>query len=305
MRSIDIKLFDAFSDRLFGGNVAGVVVDADGLNDDDMRMVAREIAAPVTGFAWSHGPGTFEARFFTPGQEISACGHVTVGLFTQLSEEGRLAGDGDVIEASLRTRAGQARVEVRRRNGEADLVMLRQNRPTFRPCALGRRDVAGPLGISGEDIEPGMPMEISSTGLSHLFVPVRDLATVAALRPDMRGLADLSDKLGVDTVDVFALETAEPGHDVHSRDFCPAVGVPEAPASGTTNGALTCYLVRNGLASAESDGAVTVLAEQGYEMGRPSLVRSEARTQGRKILEIAVGGTAVRSMEGRIALPRA
>ena len=302
MRSIDVKLFDAFSDRLFGGNVAGVVVDADGLSDDDMRMVAREIAAPVTGFAWSHGPGAFEARFFTPGQEISACGHVTVGLFTLLSEDGRLAGDGDVIEASLRTRAGQARVEVRRRNGGADLVMLQQGRPTFRPCALGRGEVAGPLGISGEDIESGMPMEIASTGLSHLFVPVRDLATVAALRPDMEGLADLSGKLGVDTVDVFALETAEPGHHVHSRDFCPAVGVPEAPASGTTNGALTCYLVRNGLASADTDGAVTVLAEQGYEMGRPSLIRSEARTQGREILEIAVGGTAVRSMEGRIAL---
>jgi PhzF family phenazine biosynthesis protein len=303
MRSIDVTLLDAFSNRLFGGNVAGVVVDAEGLSDDDMRLVAREIAAPVTGFAWTRGPGAFEARFFTPGQEIGACGHVTVGLFSLLSQDGRLAGEGDAIEASLKTKAGQARIEVRRLDGEADLVMLQQNQPAFRPCALGRPEVAGALGISGEDIEPGLPLEMASTGLSHLFVPVRDLATVAALRPDMRGLADLSGELGVDTVDVFALETVEPGRDVHSRDFCPAVGVPEAPASGTTNGALTCYLVRNGVARAEPNGAVTVLAEQGYEMGRPSLIRSEARVQDWEILEIAVGGTAVRSLEGRIALP--
>jgi PhzF family phenazine biosynthesis protein len=312
MRFVDIKLFDSFSDRLFGGNVAGVVAEAGGLDDGDMQKIACEIAAPVTGFASTLGPNEFDARFFTPKREIDMCGHVVVALFTQLAEDGDLAGEekldrgsAGAIRARLRTKAGPVDVEVRRQDGQTDLVMMRQKRPAFQSCEVDPRDMASLLGVSPDAIEPDFPIETVSTGLRHLFVPVRSLEVVKALSPDMKGLTELSRDLAVETVDAFALETVHSGNSVHSRDFCPAVGVPEAPASGTTNGSLTCYLIRNGILAPGAGGVVTVLAEQGYEIGRPSHVRCEARVMDGEIIDVLVGGTAVRSMEGRITLPSA
>jgi PhzF family phenazine biosynthesis protein len=90
MKELDIFLYDSFTHALFGGNVAGVVLDAHGLQADTLQRIAAELAAPTTSFVIGGSNATFNVRFFTPTQEIAMCGHVTIAVFTALTMAGRL-----------------------------------------------------------------------------------------------------------------------------------------------------------------------------------------------------------------------
>jgi trans-2,3-dihydro-3-hydroxyanthranilate isomerase len=120
-----------------------------------------------------------------------------------------------------------------------------------------------------------------------------------SMTPDFAALTALSNKLSVSTVLPFSLETEDRANTLHCRDFCPAVGVNEVPASGTTNSALAGYLVRNGLVGqADTGAAFTVLAEQGIEIGRPSIIRSEIELKNGEIEVVRVGGNATLVIDG-------
>ena len=303
MRTIGLQIFDAFTDTVFGGNVAGVVSDAGDLSDVEMQRIAREIGVAATGFAVRTGPADFAVRFFTPVQEIAMCGHGLIALCRRLVDEGKVtAAQGTPAVVSLRTNSGMVPVQVHL-DGQNPLVMMKQIIPVFTPCDVDPGDLDRALGMPLDGRLGALPLEVASGALEHLLVPVRDLATLAELRPDFTRLAELSREVGVISIDVFTLETVYPDSTVHSRDFCPAAGVPEAAGSGTTNGALSCYLIRNGLLPAMNDGVVRIRAEQGFEMNRPSQIQSEALIRGGEIHEMKVGGTAVMSMDGRISLP--
>lgn len=304
MNMIRVSLFDAFTDRPFGGNIAGVVTDAGGLSDEQMAAIANELGAPTTGFAEAKGRNDFQLRFFTPSVEVDMCGHVVVGTCTALAEEGRVErGGSDRAEIRLQTRAGEVPVEISFGTGSRVEVTMTQRRPTFRDPEVQPETVAGLLGIGLSDLNLDYPMEIACTGLRHLFVPVKGLRELASLRPDFPSLAALSRQLEVDTVGVFTLETGDPRHTLRSRDLSPAIGNNEESASGTTNGALSCYLVKNGILPDVLDsGRHTVLAEQGYEMGRPSLIRCEIAVEAGRIEAVRVGGTARRALKGELHL---
>lgn len=125
------------------------------------------------------------------------------------------------------------------------------------------------------------------------------LEDVRALKPDFRQLKELSKKNGVQTVARFSMETDNPENTLHIRDFCPAVGVDEVPASGTTNGALAGYLYKNGLVPDESQ---LIVAEQGSEIGRPSLIHCEIEASDGQLTSLRVGGQAVASILGTVAI---
>ena len=303
MRTIGLQVFDAFTGTVFGGNVAGVVSDAGDLSDAEMQMVAREIGAPATGFAVQTDTAEFAVRFFTPVQEIDMCGHGLIALCKRLVDEGKVkAGAGTRADVALQTNSGIVPVEIHL-DGDFPLVMMTQKIPVFRPCDVDPQDLDRALGMAPGRRMPDLPLEVASAALEHLIVPVGDLETLARLQPDFTGLADLSREIGVISIDVFTMETVNPDSTVHSRDFCPAAGIPEAAGSGTTNGALFCYLIRNGLLSAADGDVVRIRAEQGYEMNRPSEIRCEASLRGGEIHEMKVGGTAVMSIDGRVSLP--
>lgn len=164
-------------------------------------------------------------------------------------------------------------------------------------------ELAALLAIAPAEVSSDAPIELARAEFTHLMVPVGTLATMRRIRPDFSGLADYSRYLRVDTVCAFTRETVDPGNTVHCRDFCPAVGTPESPAAGTTNRGLACYLVRHALVDAPADGTLVVLAEQGHEMGRPSLIRTELTLAGGSVLAVRVGGVATRTLEGTLRAP--
>jgi PhzF family phenazine biosynthesis protein len=301
--SLPFALYDAFADGAFGGATAGIVGDAAGLSAETMQAVAREVAAPATAFLRGVSPELIDVRFFSTLTEYGMCGHGTVALASHLVESGQIAlGDGDTLSTVLRTRDGDAALELRREDGHV-LVMLDLDPSRFEGPAVDKDELARVLGLTPETFDPDLPIEKAVGDFIHLIVPLPSLDAVGRIVPDFGAIADFSRGNGVQTVTVVTRETVHGSHTIHCRDFCPAVGTPESPAAGTTNGALTCYLVRHGLIETAGEGPVRVLSEQGYECGRPSLVRAEVTVANGAIARLTVGGTARKSMVGELFLP--
>ena len=291
-KDLPFFVYDCFTDTRFGGNIGGIVFNAGGLSVDDMQNIAREINAPVTGFVTDQKARNITARFFMPGAEIAMCGHVTVGLFSHLSTD---RGDG---EFTLTCGAGKVTATVTTDAGALPTVMMQAALPSLKPANLSNPDLAEALGLPAKAFTPLNPPEIAEAGLTHLFVQLATAQAVDSLTPDFTKLTALSKACGVQTVACFAMLNSGPGHRLHIRDFCPAVGVDEVPASGTTNGALMGYLLRHGLLP---DGAQTVLAAQGVKLGRPSLIRCETDAAKGTLTQVRIGGQAVASLQGTVA----
>ena len=296
-----VALFDAFSETTLGGSVAGIVTEAGDLDAVRMQRIARELGAPATAFATALEDTRIEVRFFSTLTEYPMCGHGTVGLLTWLAERGALALDGErPLSLTLRTPAGAAPVEVRRRGDGRLQVMLELDPVRFEASPLGPADLAPLLGVEADAFAAGPPVELTRSEFTNVIARLRDLAAMQAVTPDFGAIAARCRQLGADTLAIFSTETEDAASTLHCREFCPAVGTPEAPASGTTNRALACYLLRHGLIDAPPDGVVTLCAEQGFEMGRPSFIHTELQRAKGRVVRIRTGGVAAKSMEGTL-----
>ena len=301
MTAYRTALFDAFSESALGGSVAGMVADAGALDAHRMQRIARELGAPATAFITGVDASRIDVRFFSTLTEYPMCGHGTVGLLTWLVERGVFALDGaHPLSLTVRTPAGSAPVEVRRRGDGRSEVMLTLDAVRFEASPLDTADLAPLLGVEADAFADRPPVELTRSEFTHVIARVRDLAAMRALTPDFGAIAARCRQFGGHTLALFTTETECTVNTIHCREFCPAVGTPEAPASGTTNRALACYLLRHGLIDAPSDGRTAIVAEQGYEMGRPSLIHTELRLADGCIAGIRTGGVATKSVEGTL-----
>jgi trans-2,3-dihydro-3-hydroxyanthranilate isomerase len=290
---IGFELYDSYAARRFGGNVAGVVVSATTIAPCLMQQIARELGAPTTGFAHA-GPGQpVTIRFFTPRQEIGACGHATVAVASALADRSIWpTGHGQVHAI---TPAGSLCISLRAAATAASpgtlLAGLAYQPRPLRPGSVRREAVEEALAMP---TDPARPIEMIGTGLRHLVVPAAAQQALARLAPSEAALDTLAASCGADTVCVFTL----PGeHRVRMRDLCAPIGALEEPASGTTSAALAAYLTWH--AAASGDAPITI--EQGVEMGRPS--RIEVHVQTRRGQTVAtVWGSAIKTASGTIFL---
>ena len=273
---VTVYILSAFAAGPGGGNPAGVVPDAAGLNSDRMQAIARHLALSETAFVLPGRRTDRRLRFFTPTAEVDLCGHATVAAWALLHQLGRVTPGRYHQELA----AGTLEVEVR-----ADgLVGMEQPRPAF-----GRRfDVAGVadlLGLAPTDLAvPGLPIQAVSTGLADILVPVRSRARLAAIRPDFPRLADFNAASATVGVHAFCLEPDAGEAAARCRNFAPRYGIPEESATGSAAGALACYLHRY------RPGRRRFLFEQGRELGRPSRIFVELETAGADIRRVVVSG---------------
>lgn len=232
------------------------------------------------------------------------CGHGTICLMTRMVELGVVSWDADDrVEVELLLPTARATVEIFRRDDGRPLVMLDIRPPTFRPSMLDGDELAGLLGIDNEGFSLEWPREIASGDFIHLVVPIKDLVSIRRICPDFAGLTRFCRDNGIETVAVFCKQTEQSGYTIHVRDFCPAVGVPESAAAGTTNAALSSYLIRHKIVREDSDGQIVVQAEQGFEIERPSSIRSVVSMVDGAIARLQVGGVATKIMDGELHLP--
>lgn len=304
MPKLNITLYDAFSDRVFGGNVAGVVTNASAISDAQMQTIASELAVAATGFVTAVEPDSVHVRFFSPRQEFSMCGHGVIAIMTALIEDAILQWhEEEQIQTKLSTGKSSIAVSITKNPNGRPMVMMNLDEPRFKSTSIQPDEIASLLGLAVDKISTDYPMEIAQADFKHLIVPIVDLSSMQNMQPNIVALETASREHDINTIAVFSQQTVHPNNTVHLRDFCPAVGAAEAAASGTTNGALIHYLIKQGIIK-PANGKVMVNAEQGYELGRPSLICSQAIIENHKITEVKVGGVATKSLQGEICLEK-
>jgi trans-2,3-dihydro-3-hydroxyanthranilate isomerase len=304
---------DVFTDQPFGGNPLAVFPDGEGLSDEEMQWLAREMNLSETTFVLpARTPeADFRVRIFTPAKELPFAGHPVVGTHWVLAHLGRVELREPVTRVRFELGVGVLPADLQVAGGEVTRVVMTQDHPVFLDPLDGTQvvQVANGLDLDQEAISAtGLPVQVVSTGVPQMMVPVRSLAEVQALGTERLNVAALNQACrtaGTECVLVFTLETDRPESTVHVRMFAPLLGVPEDPATGSANGALGAYLVRHSVESANLRRALqlakpttSIVVEQGSEMGRPSTLYLEVDGDGSNIYAVRVGGEVVPVAEG-------
>lgn len=301
-RSLKFYQADVFTAQPFGGNPVAIFPDAQGLTDDQLQQIAREMNLSETVFVFppSDPAAIVRLRIFTPTQEIPFAGHPVVGTMHVLAQLGLIATPEPVTRVVQECNIGLFPVDVLMRDGKVMRVVMTQPTPQFLERIDDTEDlymVAAALGIPKHTITNNKwSLEVVSTGLPVLIVPVRTLTAVRSINPDPSAIVDLCGRFGANGIMAFTTMTVEPFSNVHARMFAPAIGIPEDPATGSASGALGAYLVQHRIV--EVGPMTEIVIEQGYEIDRPSRILVQVESNGEAILTVKVGGQCVMVVEG-------
>ena len=243
---------DVFTEDPFGGNPVAVFPDAHGLADHQLQQIAREMNLSETVFVL---PPTDQAavvrlRIFTPTQEIPFAGHPVLGTFYVLAQLGLVAATDGITRVMQECNIGLFPVELHAREGSLTHVVMTQPKPEFLGPVDEMEDVykiAGAWGCPSMITDMKWPIEVVSTGLPVLIVPVRTLTAVRSIQPNASAIMDICGRFGANGIMVFTTVTVEPSATVHARMFAPSIGILEDPATGSASGALGAYLVQKGV----------------------------------------------------------
>jgi trans-2,3-dihydro-3-hydroxyanthranilate isomerase len=294
---------DVFTDKPFGGNPLAVFPDAEGLTREQMQCLAREMNLSETTFVLppQAAGADFRVRIFTPAKELPFAGHPVVGTHWVLANLRRVELREPVTRVWFELGVGVLPADLHVSNGRVEQVVMTQDRPTFHAVLDDLKDLSEGLGLVPAAItEVGLPVQVVSTGVPQMMVPVRSLAEIQALdarRLNVAALNRACHAVGTECVMLFALETERSEATVHTRMFAPLLGVPEDPATGSANGALGAYLVHH-QAVPLTEPTVSIVSEQGAEMNRPSTLYVEVDRRGEEITAVRVGGQVVSVLEG-------
>lgn len=295
---------DIFTSTRFGGNQLAVLPDARGLSDEQMLAITREFNYSETTFVFppDDPAHTRRVRIFTPGGEVPFAGHPTVGTAFVLATIGEVPLRGAETRIVLEEKVGPVPVLVRARDGEPLFCQFSVAKlPEVGAPLPPRSVIAAALSLNEEDLLDGAwHPQVVSCGLAFAFVPVRDRGVVARSRLRLDRWEEHLARTEGHALMVFAMDAEAPGHDVHARMFGPGFGVPEDPATGSACAALGGYLA----ARSKQQGTLRWVVEQGYEMGRPSLIEIEADRNGDAITAVRVGGASVLVCDGTMTVTR-
>lgn len=297
MKEYRIYQIDAFTTERFTGNPAGVVPNADGLTEAQMKQIARELNNSETAFIF---PGNEDCdvhiRFFTPTREVPICGHATVSAhFTRALE----LGISQPTRVLQKTGAGILPVDILPKDNSYEIVMT-QGEISVVPLENVTEELCDALGISPADLLENHPLAIASTGHSKVMVPIKSREQLHSLAPNMQALNSLSEKIGCNGYYVFTLSPDEEIL-VHGRMFAPAIGIAEDPVTGNANGPLGAYLCHYSLIDNSGEFA-EFTAMQGEAMGRAGQMKVHVTLCDRKPQKVQISGRAVVAFRTTITL---
>lgn len=309
---------DVFTEEPFTGNPLAVFPEAAGLSDENMMKIAREMNLSETVYVLKPESSKESAdseqqvlrrlRIFTPVREIPFAGHPVVGTWHALALEGIVPvpenGNGTtrihqevgigILPVDIEFEAG-APVQVVMTQGKASVGNILDDRGE-------QEDLARALGLGIEDLDETLPIQIISTGLPFLAVPVRSLADLGRCRVNASLLAEIYTRAGGTGCSVFSRETIGIGKErAHTRMFAPGDNIPEDPATGSAAGALGGYLVHHGVTNIEAEnGRYRFVLEQGDFMHRASRINLDIKGQPGSVEEVRVGGPSVVVASGEV-----
>jgi trans-2,3-dihydro-3-hydroxyanthranilate isomerase len=300
MAVLDYHVLDVFTTERFGGNPLAVVLDADGLAGQAMQTIAREFNLSETVFVLKpkHAAHTARVRIFTPAAEMPFAGHPTVGTACLLAQL-RQPTTPEAREALivLEEAIGLVRVGVRLRPGSApfaefDAPRLPEELPL--PPAIDR--LAAAVGLIPAEIgfENHRPTRYSA-GNAFTFLPVASLDAIGKAQASSGHWEEAIE--GGTGAFLYCRQTVHTTSAFHARMFAPHHGIAEDPATGSAAAAFAAIVQRF---DELPDGTHKRVIEQGFEMGRPSLIDLSVTIEGGKLTTVRIGGHAVRVAAGRI-----
>jgi trans-2,3-dihydro-3-hydroxyanthranilate isomerase len=296
---------DVFTNRAFEGNPLAVVADAEGLTTEQMQRIAREFNISETTFVLppESKDHTFRLRIFTPAVELAFAGHPTVGSAFVLAAAGRIPFKDNAARIVFGEGVGPVPVIVRGSEGRPTFSQLSAARmPEWGPAPPPSEALAAMLGLDPSDVlddDHDEPHSLSC-GTPFLFVPLRSIDAVRRARVSWEWWNQTLNSYWTQEVFLFSYETEGKSATVHARMFAPVLGIGEDPATGSAAAAFAGYLARR---DRLTTGTGRWIIEQGFEMGRPSLMEVEADATNGALTAVRVGGQSVIITEGHILVP--
>lgn len=281
-RMIKVKIFllKSFGVNETGGNPAGVVLSAENLTDGQKKAISKEVNFSETAFIEASDKADFNVRFFTPTEEVDLCGHTTIATYSLLFQRSLLKSGSYKQEL----KAGVFGIKVQ----DDGLVIMEQSLPQFSENIPFEviTDV-----FDESIVVDGLTPQIVSTGLRDIMLPVQTREQLFSFKPDFGKMADMNKKTNSIGVHAFTLDTIDPKSIAHCRNFAPLYGITEESATGSSNGALACYLYHHGKLNDRS--LHDMKFEQGYSMNKPSEIFVGLEVDGQQIIKVTVGGRAI------------
>ncbi|MGE5483872.1 MAG: PhzF family phenazine biosynthesis protein [Ignavibacteriales bacterium] len=298
-------IVDVFAEEKYAGNQLAVIRDAATLQTAEIQKIARETNYSETTFILSDTPrdGGYDVRIFTPEREIPFAGHPTLGTAYIIHSE--IEGCAATASApvsgagagalTLNLKVGRIPVTFTRTPDGGEVLWMKQVPPVF-GSRLDPRPVLESIGLAESDLDERFPVQEVSTGLPFIITPLKSLRAVKKARVDREKFAAVIEKTEAKDILLFCAETYHPENRLNVRVFAEYEGVPEDPATGSANGCLAGYLVKHRYFG---ENRVDVRVEQGYEIGRPSLLLLKAEERGESI-DVFVGGKVVMVARGEL-----
>jgi trans-2,3-dihydro-3-hydroxyanthranilate isomerase len=294
---------DVFTSRPFTGNQLAVIPDARGIPEELLLPITREFNYSETTFVYppENPAHTRRVRIFTPGGEVPFAGHPTIGAAVVLALLGEIPLTGEETRIVLEEKVGPVPVTIRARGGVAAAAQLTVAKlPEVGPPPPARTTLAEILSLEPAQLlgGPNGPQAVSC-GLPFLIVPVKDRAAVAAAHVRMELWESTLKRYWAPDIMVVARDPELEHSDLRARVFVPGLSVPEDPATGSCAAALAGYLAAR---EAAPSGTFRWVMEQGFEMGRPSILELEADKRDGAIAAVRVAGEAVLVSEGAMEI---
>lgn len=282
---------DSFTKEKFKGNPAGVVYNADGLSQEQMQMIARELNNSETAFLFSskQNDSDGEIRYFAPKTEVPICGHATIAAMYAKAVEENL--NSSVFR--MRTKIGVLPFEIIKTHNDYKVVMT-QGKIEFEAPFEGelKEKVLKGLSLTGDDLDDRCPIQIVSTGHSKVMIGIKSRGKLNKLSPNFTALSELSRIINCNGYFVFTFDSDSKDILTYGRMFAPSIGINEDPVTGNANGPLGAYLVCHKLVNT-SEGEFCFKSKQGEAIDRLGAVEVKVEIENNKPVRVQIAGEAV------------
>lgn len=260
-----------------GGNPAGVVLDTESIDDTERLAIARKVGFSETVFVEKSNIAEFKLGFFTPSNQVELCGHATIAAFHLLRKLGLISDK----KYSQETLAGIQKIRV-----EKDNIWMSQNLPQFDQI-IAPEKIAKSLNISLDQIDQRYPIQIVSTGLRDIIIPIKTVANLNEIEPNFKMISQISQQYNVIGYHIFTVGCQD--FSAQCRNFAPLYAIEEEAATGTASGALAAYLCKHQILPGDYTN-LTFL--QGVAMQQASEIKVSLEQKDNKIVQVWVGGSA-------------
>ncbi|MGH0943579.1 PhzF family phenazine biosynthesis protein [Bacillus mycoides] len=299
MKTINVFHYDAFTNKPNMGNPAGIVLEADGLTEEDMQRIAEKVGFNETSFVLSSEVADIRMRYFTPGFEMDLCGHGTVGTIYALRERGLLE---EKTNLTIETKAGILPIQIGANENGETFIKMRQAAPQFKDFAGSKEELAHSIGLEVTDLDASVPIVYGSTGNWTVIVPIKNLDACERMKPKNEAFPSVLKEIPKASIHPVCLETYDEQVQMHGRHFLsPYSGTIEDPVTGTASGVMGAYYAT--YLEKDFDRELELIVEQGQEINKDGRVTVYVtKDVENDNLQIDIAGTAVYVKEFEISI---